>query len=357
MNVMFSILHASSFSLYFTFLLSTICFQIHLMLGIAIKAESNHGVSAVNDKVNVMEFFTSHILAELQETNHSVRPMVKATAIKFASTFRNQFTKEHITALMPLLIHHLSSPSVVVHTYSAAAIEKFLVCKDTSGTGKVAKFGGQDLQAFLEPLFTGLFAIVDNGDLNENEYVMKCIMRCLSSARDSIIQVVQIVLEKLTAALFVVAKNPRNPQYNHYLFESIAVLVKAVCSKNPEHVATFETLLFPPFQQVLQMDVAEFTPYVFQIFAQLLEYRPANTGLGEAYNMLLGPFLSPLIWERRGNIPALTRLLQAYLMKGAAEIAASNQLQGILGVFQKLLLEGNSVEPPLLLFLSGRSFQ
>jgi len=304
------------------------------MLGIAVRGESMQGVSQVNDKVNVMEFFTTHILTELQDTNHAVRPMVKATAIKFASTFRNQFTKEHIAALMPLLITHLGSPSVVVHTYSASAIEKFLVCKDA--TGKQAKFGGADMQPFLQPLFTGLFAIVDNVNLNENEYVMKCIMRCLSSSRDDILQVVQIVLEKLTGAVFVVAKNPRNPQYNHYMFESIAVLVKAVCSNNPEHVQTFEQLLFPPFQQVLQMDVAEFTPYVFQILAQLLEYRAENSGLGEAYSMLLGPILSPSNWERRGNIPALTRLLQAYLMKGAAEIAANGHLTGFLGVWQKL---------------------
>lgn len=307
---------------------------IHLMLGISIRAESNQGVSQVNDKVNVMEFFSTHILTELQESNHDLRPMVKATAIKFASTFRNQFTKEHLAALMPLFINHLGSPSVVIHTYSAAAIERFLVCKDS--TGKQAKFGGQDIQPFLEPLFTGLFAIVDNTNFNENEYVMKCIMRSLSSARDDILQVVQIVLEKLTAAVFAVAKNPRNPQYNHYMFESIAVLVKGVCANNPEHGATFEQLLFPPFQQVLQMDVAEFTPYVFQILSQLLEYRADNTGLGEAYGMLLGPILSPTNWERRGNTPALTRLLQAYLMKGSAEIVSNGHLMGFLGVWQKL---------------------
>jgi exportin-2 (importin alpha re-exporter) len=304
------------------------------MLGISVRAESNQGVSQVNDKVNVMEFFSTHILTELKESNNNLRPMVKATAIKFASTFRNQFTKEHLAALMPLLITHLGSPSVVIHTYSAAAIERFLVCKDV--TGKQAKFGGQDIQPFLEPLFTGLFAIVDNANFNENEYVMKCIMRSLSSARDDILQVVQIVLEKLTAAVFAVAKNPRNPQYNHYMFESIAVLVKGVCSNNPEHGATFEQLLFPPFQQVLQMDVAEFTPYVFQILSQLLEYRAENTGLGEAYGMLLGPILSPTNWERRGNTPALTRLLQAYLMKGSAEIVSNGHLNGFLGVWQKL---------------------
>jgi len=94
---------------------------IHLMLGIAIRAESaQFGVSQVNDGVNVMEFFSSHILTELQETNMSVRPMVKATCIKFVSIFRNQFTKEQFGALMPLLIAHLGSRDVVVHTYAAA---------------------------------------------------------------------------------------------------------------------------------------------------------------------------------------------------------------------------------------------
>jgi exportin-2 (importin alpha re-exporter) len=317
------------------------------MLGISIRAGSLYGVSAVNDRVDLMQFFTSHILTELQDTNHSVRPMVKASAIKFAWTFRNQFSKENIASLMPLLIAHLSSPSVVVHTYSAAAIEKFLTCKEITNSGAVGpmatmvskkvKFGGNDLKPFLESLFPALFAIVDNQEWNENEYVMKCIMRSLSSAREDIAQVTEVVLEKLNAALFVVAKNPRNPQYNHFMFESIAILVKSVCSKHPEHVATFEGLLFPPFQTVLQMDVSEFTPYVFQILAQLLEYRAANTGLGDAYTMLFQPLLTPVLWESKGNVPALTRLLQAYLQKGAADIVAKNQLSPLLGVFQKLL--------------------
>ncbi len=304
------------------------------MLGISIRAESKHGVSGVNDKVDVMSFFSTNILTELQDKDHSVRPMVKATAIKFASTFRNQFTKEHIAALMPFLIQHLSSDSVVVHTYSAAAIEKFLVCKVD---GKQAKFGGEDLRPFLEPLFTGLFTIVENADWNENEYVMKCIMRSMSSASEDIVPITQIILEKLTTALFVVAKNPRNPQYNHYLFECIALLVKSVCAKHPEHVAAFEGMLFPPFQQVLQMDVAEFTPYVFQILAQLLEYRPQNSGLGESYGALLSPLLMPNVWSRKGNIPALTRLLQAYVMKGSTEIVSIAKVPAILGIFQKLV--------------------
>jgi len=311
---------------------------IHLFLGVSIKAESAHGVSEVNTKVDVLDFFTANILTELQDTNHSVRPMVKATAIKFVSTFRNQFSKEHMTALMPLLIEHLASPNVVVHTYSAIAIEKFLRSKEEISQGQSRyKFGSAELKPFLERLFSGLFAIVGNTVWNENEYVMKCVMRSLNSAKDDIMAVTETVLEKLNAALVVVAKNPRNPQYNHYMFESIAVLVKAVGCKHPEQTIGFESLLFPPFQSVLQLDISEFTPYVFQILAQLLEYRPDNLGLGEAYSTLFPPLLTPSLWEKKGNIPALTRLLQAYLQKGSSEIVSMGQFPGLLGVFQKLV--------------------
>ena len=310
---------------------------IHLMLGVAVRAESaQFGVSQINDGVNVMDFFSKHVYSELQETDMSVRPMVKATCIKFVTTFRQQFGKEQIVGLMPLLIAHLGSGDVVVHTYAAAAIEKILTAKvDGPGGVKVTKITGSDLKPFLGGLFTALFGIVDNEDLNENEYVMKCIMRTLNVARDDLMDVVQVVLEKLTDALGRVAKNPKNPQYNHFLFESIAVLIRAVCTKDASSTTAFEQFLFPPFQMVLQMEVVEFTPYVFQLLAQILEFRPEGAGLGEAYTSLFAPLLTPQLWERRGNVPALTRLLTAYLSKGASEIVL--QLEGLLGVFQKLI--------------------
>jgi len=311
------------------------------MLGVAIRAESTaHGVSAINDKVSVMDFFLTNIVPELQEINQSVRPLVKATAIGFVSTFRNQFTKDHLNALMPLLIGLLSFESVVIHSYASSAIEKILTAKTEGADGKKSsKFAKSDIAPFLEPLFTGLFTIIDNATRNENEYAMKCVMRCLSIAREDIVPVTQTVIEKLTSALGRVAKNPRNPQYNHYLFESIAVLIRSVCSKDTNYTDAFESLLFPPFQTVLQMDVVEFVPYVFQVFAQLLEYR---SGLGAAYTALFQPLLTPALWERKGNIPALTRLMQAYLKKGGKELASAGHLSGILGVFQKLLASRSS---------------
>jgi exportin-2 (importin alpha re-exporter) len=304
------------------------------MFGISIEAESSQGVSQVNGLPSLMEFFSTHVFPELQDGNHQAQKMLKATAVKFVMTFRNQFSKEQLVALTPLLITHLASPIVVVHTYAAMTIERIMTTKDET---KQPKFGIDELRPFLNTIFAALFGIIDNTNNNENEYAMKCIMRTLSVAGADIVPATQEVLDKLTPALARVAKNPRNPQYNHFLFESIAVLVKSVCQVEPTAAAAFEPLLFAQFQTILQMDVSEFTPYVFQIFAQLLEFRTQGTGLGEAYTNMLQPCLSPTAWERKGNIPALTRLLRAYLQQGAVEIVSSGSFMAMLGVWQKLV--------------------
>ena len=59
----------------------------------------------------------------------------------------------------------------------------------------------------------------------------------------------------------------------------------------------------------MQEDVQEFHPYVFQIFAQLVELRP-GAGVQPALMQLLPPLLSPQFWERPGNVPPLVRLIQ-----------------------------------------------
>lgn len=309
---------------------------IHLMVGISVKLESPAtGVTEVTNGESLLNFFQQQILPELQDANHTQRPVVKATSLKFVSTFRNQFSKEHLVQLIPMVIQHLSSPVVVVHTFAAYTLERIMITKENAKDNTSAfKIRGPDLREFLNPMFTGLFSIVDSANA-ENDYVMKCVMRSLATADSDVVPVTQLVIEKLTSVLIRVAKNPTNPAFNHYVFESIAVLVRNVCTVDQDSSAGFEPLLFKPFTDILQQDVTEFTPYVFQILAQLLEFRRKGTGLGQAYTDLFPPLLKPAIWENKGNSPALARLLQAYISKAPAEI--SSQLTPILGVCQKLL--------------------
>lgn len=82
--------------------------------------------------------------------------------------------------------------------------------------------------------------------------------------------------------------------------------------------------------------LAEFMQYVFQVLAQLLESTPPET-ISENYKSLLGPLLNPSLWETRGNVPACTRLLSSVIPRVAKDIVAENQVESVLGIFQKLL--------------------
>jgi hypothetical protein len=86
--------------------------------------------------------------------------------------------------------------------------------------------------------------------LQENDYVMKCIMRVISSSSAS--QYAEGVLAQLTDILKTVCKNPTQPGFNHYLFEAVAALIKQTCAANRAQVAVFEDKLFDVFQIVLQ---------------------------------------------------------------------------------------------------------
>ena len=81
---------------------------------------------------------------------------------------------------------------------------------------------------------------------------------------------------------------------------------------------------------------AEFIPYVFQLLAALLESN-ASASLPESYQTLIAPILMPNMWETKGNVPALVRLLSAIIPRGAEYIASNNQIEPILGIFQKLV--------------------
>ena len=64
-------------------------------------------------------------------------------------------------------------------------------------------------------------------------------------------------LQALAGMLLEVCKNPTQPGFNHFLFESVAALVRytAAAGGGAGGVERLEAQLFPAFQLVLQQDV------------------------------------------------------------------------------------------------------
>ncbi|KAK3727815.1 hypothetical protein QZH41_008254 [Actinostola sp. cb2023] len=240
--------------------------------------------------------------------------------------FDEQLSREALIGVIPVLINHLKAVSMVVHTYAAHCLERLFTLKNPCGGAPISK---EEVSPISTTLIISLFDVLSLHGSEENEYVMKAIMRTLSLLQELVTSDLDHVLAKLTDKLTAVAKvqyhNP-NPSPS---------ILRNTCKSNPGLVAKFENSLFPIFHQILTHDVTEFLPYVFQVLSLLLEVRVDD--IPQAYMELFPSLLTPLLWERVGNIPPLVRLLQAYIQKGSQLIIANNNLDAILGVFQKLI--------------------
>jgi exportin-2 (importin alpha re-exporter) len=279
--------------------------QINLVIAIsALKQSRLRGVSTVNSRVPLMDFFMAEVLPELSSSSQASL-ILRADAIKFVSTFRTQLPVEVMDQLFPLLMNSMDPSQFVVHTYAAACLERLLTVKEESG---VLRFSRQRLAPYLGKLLEHVFNILEQPDYPENDYLMKVVMRVMNVAKEDILPLTDIAVSKLTNILNRICANPSNPSFSHYLFESISVLILNVCKASPDATERFEALLFPPFQKVLANDVEALSPYVYQVLAQMLELRPS--GVSPAYMSMFPVLLTPSLWDRVSNVPAIVKLIE-----------------------------------------------
>ncbi|KAL0412244.1 UNVERIFIED_CONTAM: Exportin-2 [Sesamum latifolium] len=182
--------------------------------------------------------------------------MLKAGALKFFTMFWNQISKPIAMALLPDVIRFLGAESNVVHSYAASCIETFLLVEDEGGR---ARYTAADVSLFLLALMTSPFTALQKPESEENQYVMKCIIRVLGVAN--------------------------------------------VSHEDPSLISSFETSLLPSLQMILSRDVSEFFPYAFQLLAQLVDLNgsPVTGNIMEIFAILL----LPESWKKSANVLAL----------------------------------------------------
>ncbi|RDA93454.1 hypothetical protein CP533_2671 [Ophiocordyceps camponoti-saundersi (nom. inval.)] len=307
---------------------------VYLFMSVAAKGAvtAAQGVKTVNPLLDVVSFFEQHIAADLM--GDQVAPISKVDAIKYLYTFRSQLSKEQWKLALGPLIQNLNSPNYVVYTYAATAVERVLYLSDDAGN---QVFTRADIEPFAKDLLSHLFKLIEQDTsppkLQENEFLMRCVMRILIVLKDGASPMLENVLTHLVLITNVMKQNPSNPRFYYYHFEAMGALVR-YCSGSSE--ALFNEKLWEPFQRILMEDVTEFLPYIFQILAQLLESSPTE-GLSDNFKALLAPLMAAPLWETRGNVPACTRLLSAVIPRASKVIVEENQLEPVLGIFQKLL--------------------
>jgi exportin-2 (importin alpha re-exporter) len=307
---------------------------VYLFTAIAAKgtATAAQGILTVNDNVNILEFFQNHIAADLQ--SQDAESILKVDAIKFLYVFRSQLSPDLWRAAFPLLVNNLGNDNYVIHTYAAIAVERVLFMTDGNRQPIIPK---SDVVGSSRDLLTHLFKLITKDSkpekIQENEFLMKCIMRVLIFIRDGVLPICETILMQFIAIIKVIRHNPSNPRFQYYLFEGLGALIRFAAPSHPE---AFETKLYEPFATCLSEAVEEFSPYIFQLFSALLEANPSGQ-LTEYYRGLFKIIIQGAVWEQRGNVPALARLLSAMITRDAQHIVADKQVEPILGIFQKLI--------------------
>ncbi|WCJ36132.1 Exportin-2 [Euphorbia peplus] len=302
---------------------------IYLVVSLATKKAGGSYVSS--NLVDVQNFFLQAILPELQSQDVNGFPLLKAGALKFLTVFRSLIPKLLVVQLLPDLVRFLGSESNVVHSYAASCIEKMLLVKDEGGR---PRYTSADVAPFFPVLMNKLFNALKFPESEENQYIMKCIMRVLGVAELSP-GIPEPCIAELASSLNEVCKNPKNPIFNHYLFEAVAILVRRGCEWDASLATTFEKSLFPILEMILANDVTEFFPYAFQLFALLVEL--SRPPISSGYMTIFARLLKPDAWKRNSDVPAFVRFLQAILQKIPHELNQKGTLSQVLGVFSNLV--------------------
>ncbi|KAI0714440.1 armadillo-type protein [Cerioporus squamosus] len=310
---------------------------IYLLTAVATRGSTTqHGVTSTNALIDVVQFFSDNVFQDLQAAPGSVHPILQVDAIRFLYTFRNQLTKPQLLSVLPTLVQHLSSDNYVCYTYAAISIERILFIRQ----GNQFMFTQADVHEVAPQLLDALLSKIEKAPtpekVAENDYLMKCVMRVIVTARSTFANGYERILQRLVAILGVISKNPSNPNFDQYIFESISALMRFVVQANPSTLPTFEQALFGPFTVILQQDIDQYVPYVFQVLAQMLDL---HTGEVPAeYRSLLPFLLTPAAWQQKGSIPGLVKLLKAFLSHDARSIVESGQITQVLGVIQQRLI-------------------
>lgn len=307
---------------------------INLYYGIAMKgaATTSHGVTKVNSHVNIGEFFGNNLYGDLEKPD--TQPLLKVDAIKFLYVFRSLITQEQWQQVMSLLVNHLGHSNYCVYTYASVAVERVLAFTDANGQPIIDP---ASIAPLAKDIIEHLFGLIERNPapekVQENEFVMRCIMRVLITLKENIASLAGSVLVHLVGITEIIARNPSNPKFYYYHFESLGALIRFSL---PTQVATLSQALMTPFFAILQNNVEEFMPYVFQLIAALLEKEPTKP-LPPQFLSLVAPVLAPQLWEQRGNVPALIRLLSALVPRAADALQQNDQVNNVLGIFQKLV--------------------
>lgn len=238
-------------------------------------------------------------------------------------------------SLLPTLVTFLTHRSNVVIFYAASCIENLLIFEDSAPlTEEIAlaraPFVSSDINPFCLQIVQDLTKAIVFSHSYGNQYLMKCILEVLGAACLAD-ESANDVIAYLLGILENVCDNPKNPDFNIYLFEALALVI-GWANVHKSLLPVFEARVFTVLGRIFSENIIDVWPYALQISAQLVNLREAP--LSQIYLHLFdGIVLCSSTWDRPPCVPAVALLLGAYLRKISSQLDQSGKLEKILSEF------------------------
>ncbi|CAD7949735.1 unnamed protein product [Amoebophrya sp. A120] len=306
---------------------------IYVVMAMAIKGGTKQqGCTLVNAQVPFQQYFDQEVKTILQSNvdTESDFPPLRAACLKYVTQFRSLLSTESLLSVLPDIVRHVSHKSAVVHTYAAHAIEKIIMVREMGTANSNVSSGGanqtqtpqtivgnlkfqpQQLSALLRTALEPMVNILtEKRGIEQNEYLMRCIVRIFLFLKHSAGDIAVPMLQKSTQLLEQIAANPKHPSFAHFLFEGVAVIIKVAQPTGKLDEVEGQMLKVCGF--ILQGEVMkDFLPYVFQVLGLLLD---STKEVKPVYSQLFQTLMHLEFWTKHPNIPALVRFLKSYLSR------------------------------------------
>ncbi|KAK6057893.1 hypothetical protein COOONC_04549 [Cooperia oncophora] len=279
-----------------------------LVTAIASKTETaKSGVTSTSQLINVADYYAGQVRGHLS-ANTDDMPILKADALKFVVTFRNQLPAEVLVEVIQAADRLLLSRFTILHKYAAYAVDKLLLVKEPNSTAPLLTARVVPVGSLLNNLVAGF----DKDHKAQNSpYLMKAVLRCVAILDEETARHGQEIASKLSSLVAAATKSPADAVHTHFLFETMCVLIKKTESL-PQ--GSLDAELMPLIETILSQDIADLIPYALQITGVLLSSSLTRSKtVDQKYVSFLPYLLSTELWARSANVPAALTVVETFL--------------------------------------------
>lgn len=266
----------------------------------------------------ISEFFSLHVLGELLNATDTT---LQVAALAFTITFCAEIRRDGLLLAWPGIERLLEEKRNNVHTYAASCVARLISL--TEGKGAVTA-----------ALLARLFRIFSMPGSEDNEPAIKAVVCAITHIDVQDAHLVVYCTRQLSHVLTRSVQRRYNVTFLTYVYHVITDLVSL--ARKTTLQATIESIVFSCWIYVLNCGDDACVVCMLHALTRMVNEQSSDE-ISDAYLEFFRIVLNPVHWQKNSTFKPMANVVCAYVQRSSQQLTHSGYLEGILGVFQKLL--------------------